>query len=127
QEKEAATEALLVSVKPYPSVLQLVIDLHGQKPMAVVSGGSRKLVHHLLEHTQLRSYFSAVISFEDTPRGKPHPDPFLEAASRLRVPPQDCVVLEDGEAGIQGAWLAGMRVIRVSSEGQLSVCLKRED
>jgi beta-phosphoglucomutase-like phosphatase (HAD superfamily) len=44
---------------------------------------------------------------------KPAPDIFLEAARRLGVPPEECVVLEDSLAGVRAARAAGMRVIAV--------------
>ena len=50
---------------------------------------------------------------------KPAPDIFLEAARRLGVPPEGCVVLEDSLAGVRAARAAGMRVIAVP-EGTVS-------
>ncbi len=44
-------------------------------------------------------------------RGKPFPDVFLLAASRMGVAPADCVVIEDSPLGIEAARSAGMRAI----------------
>jgi HAD superfamily hydrolase (TIGR01509 family) len=49
-----------------------------------------------------------VVCLEDYVHGKPAPDPFLEAARRLGVPPGDCVVFEDSPTGIVAAEAAGM-------------------
>jgi HAD superfamily hydrolase (TIGR01509 family) len=54
-----------------------------------------------------------VVCVEDYARGKPFPDPFLEAAKRLRVPPADCVVFEDSLLGVQAAEAAGMECVFV--------------
>ncbi len=57
--------------------------------------------------------FSAVVSRDQVPRGKPAPDLFLEAAFRLAVEPADCLALEDSETGLESACAAGMTVILV--------------
>jgi HAD superfamily hydrolase (TIGR01509 family) len=49
----------------------------------------------------------------ETPHGKPHPDPFLSAAHQLGIPPEDCLVFEDGEAGVIAAEAAGMKWVRI--------------
>lgn len=56
-----------------------------------------------------------LVSSEDVERGKPHPDPYLLGAHRLGIDPQDCIVFEDADAGIQAGIAAGVsRVIGVS-------------
>jgi len=45
--------------------------------------------------------------------GKPAPDVFLEAAKRLGVAPEACVVVEDSERGVRAARAAGMRCVAV--------------
>ena len=54
---------------------------------------------------------------EDTTRGKPDPDVFLQGAARLGIEPQRCVVLEDAPVGIQAARAAGMRAVAVTFVG----------
>ena len=44
-------------------------------------------------------------------RGKPYPDIFLKAAEYAKEPPEQCLVLEDSEAGVQAAYAAGIDVI----------------
>jgi sugar-phosphatase len=56
---------------------------------------------------------SVLITAEQTPRGKPHPDPFLRAAERLKVDVRTVVVFEDTPAGIQAAKKAGAFVIGI--------------
>lgn len=52
-----------------------------------------------------------VYSASQVPRGKPHPDLFLHAASRLGVAPAEAIVIEDSEGGIRAASAAGMTPI----------------
>ena len=54
----------------------------------------------------------ALVAAEDVQRGKPHPDLFLLAAERLGVTPQQCIVVEDSDVGIECARRAGMRALR---------------
>jgi sugar-phosphatase len=56
-----------------------------------------------------------VVTAEDVDRGKPHPDPYLAAATALGVDPADAIVFEDAYAGIESGLAAGMRVVVVGS------------
>jgi beta-phosphoglucomutase-like phosphatase (HAD superfamily) len=84
-------------------------------PMAVASSSRHRLIEAVLGAKGLRAYFHTVVSGQDVARGKPAPDIFLLAASRLGVPPSECVVLEDAVAGATGAVAAGARVVVVPS------------
>jgi HAD superfamily hydrolase (TIGR01509 family) len=57
--------------------------------------------------------FHTIVTSEDSKRGKPAPDPFLEAARRLDVPPEKCLVFEDTQTGITAAEAAGMQWVLV--------------
>jgi beta-phosphoglucomutase-like phosphatase (HAD superfamily) len=54
-----------------------------------------------------------IVARNDVTRYKPAPDVFLLAAERLRVPPDQCVVLEDAEKGVRAAHAAGMKCIAI--------------
>jgi len=56
---------------------------------------------------------SVVVTADDVPRGKPAPDPFLEAAKRLGVDPTRCLVVEDAPAGLEAARAAGCFTLAV--------------
>ncbi len=58
---------------------------------------------------------AVLITAEDVQHGKPHPQVYLEAATRLGVAPTRCVVIEDAPAGIEAARAAGMRVLAVAT------------
>ena len=54
-----------------------------------------------------------LVTASDTARGKPAPDPYLEAARRLGVDPRDCLVVEDAVAGLQAGRSAGCATLAV--------------
>lgn len=56
-----------------------------------------------------------LVTVDDVTRGKPDPEPFLLAASRLGVAPEDCLVLEDAPAGVAAARAAGMASLAVTT------------
>ena len=87
---------------------------------AIASSAPRANVDVVLEVLGMASFFQAVVSAEDVTAGKPDPQVFLTAASRLGVLPAACVVVEDSPAGIEAARRAGMRCIGVSRNGRLA-------
>ncbi|SDK93424.1 haloacid dehalogenase superfamily, subfamily IA, variant 3 with third motif having DD or ED [Nonomuraea jiangxiensis] len=101
-----------------PGAPELLADLAATAiPTALVSASPRSVVELVLP--RLGHRFDLVIANEDTARGKPHPDPYLEAARRLGTPPSSCVAIEDSPTGIASATAAGCRVLVASPEAGL--------
>ena len=87
---------------------------------AVASSAPRLNLEAIVDALGLEGYFSAVASAEDVTAGKPDPQVFLAAASKLGVPARACVVVEDAPAGTEAARRAGMRCVGVlNSHGEL--------
>jgi len=96
-----------------PGAVDTVRRLTSRYAAAVVSGSSRAEVEAVLRKLDVLGCFPWFLGAEDTARGKPFPDGYLLAATRLQVAPADCLVLEDSTAGIRAARAAGMKVIGV--------------
>jgi HAD superfamily hydrolase (TIGR01509 family) len=94
-------------------VVAIAKQMAGVKPLAVASGGHRRIVLNTLRGLGIAELFQAVVCAEDYINGKPSPDPFLEAARQLGVPPNECLVFEDTSIGIAAAEAAGMKWVRV--------------
>jgi HAD superfamily hydrolase (TIGR01509 family) len=78
-------------------------------PKCVASSSPLDRVHASLECTGLLRFFDPYLfSADDVPHGKPEPDLFLYVAAKMRVPPADCIVVEDSPAGVAAATAAGM-------------------
>jgi beta-phosphoglucomutase len=104
-----------------PGAAEWVRRLNQEKwRQAVASSAPRANVEVVLEMIGLAGCFQAIVSAEDVTAGKPDPQVFLIAASRLEMPPGHCVVVEDALAGVEAARRAGMRSIGVSRNAVLS-------
>jgi HAD superfamily hydrolase (TIGR01509 family) len=80
---------------------------------AVASSSERATIDRLLGSVDLLRRFAVTVAGDEVAHGKPAPDIFLLAASRLGVDPAQCLVLEDSEPGARAARSAGMAVIIV--------------
>ncbi|MEU6785189.1 HAD family phosphatase [Nonomuraea angiospora] len=102
-------------VKVMPGASELLAELAATAiPTALVSASPRTIVELVLP--RLGHTFDLVIANEDTARGKPYPDPYLEAARRLGTTPSRCVAVEDSPTGVAAATAAGCRVLVTSPE-----------
>jgi len=90
--------------------VRAVADRH---PSALASGADPEIIAAVLEATALADAFGAVVSADEVERGKPQPDVFLEAARRLGVAPERCLVIEDSLFGVRAGRAAGMVVVLV--------------
>jgi HAD superfamily hydrolase (TIGR01509 family) len=115
EHKENLYFELLPQLKPIPEVLEIIVAQHGKIPFAVVSGGRRNSVVNSLTALGLMDRFETIVGAEDYVHGKPAPDAYLIAAARLGMPPQDCLVFEDTDMGIEAATAAGMASVKVPS------------
>lgn len=79
-----------------------------QVPLAVASSSSRATVIRRLGSAGLRDAAGVIVGGDEVAHGKPAPDIFLLAAQRLACEPLACVVVEDSDHGINGAYAAGM-------------------
>jgi beta-phosphoglucomutase family hydrolase len=112
-EKEAVYLPLIAQVEPINVVVGVAREHFGKIPMAVASGGTRRIIEQVLEHLDIRHLFNAVVTNEDVVNQKPAPDIFLEAARRLGVSANLCRAYEDTDLGMRAIKAAGMEAIDV--------------
>ena len=106
----------LHELTPVKEVANLAVKLHrAGKKISVASGSDLSIVIPSLEQIGLRDLFEIIVTPADVERGKPEPDMFLLAAEKMGVAPADCLVFEDGQAGIDAANAAGMESVFVDS------------
>ena len=81
--------------------------------LGIASSNSRELVNAVLDALQVSSFFDYTMTGSEAKRGKPAPDMYIEAAKRLSVPANKCLVFEDIIPGIMAGKNAGMKVCTI--------------
>ena len=117
EEKESRFRALVRAhgIEPLPGVRAWVERLHGEGwLLAIATSAPRLNLETLVDAMQMRHFFRAGVAAEDVTRGKPDPEVFLLAASRLGAEPHRSIVVEDAPTGIEAGIRAGMRTVGVS-------------
>ncbi|MDO6567310.1 HAD family hydrolase [Alteromonas sp. 1_MG-2023] len=86
----------------------------------IATSSSPERVAFALETTGLLPFFDGrITTSKEVLYGKPAPDIFLLAASKMGIKPKNCLVIEDSEAGIQGALAADMQVVKYTGASHL--------
>lgn len=95
-------------------VHEMLAELRARRiPMAVAT--SSRSAHALghLGRAGLVDLFDTIVTRDDVTHPKPHPEPYLTAASRIGVRPEDCLAVEDSHSGVRAAHAAGMQTVMV--------------
>jgi HAD superfamily hydrolase (TIGR01509 family) len=118
RETDVLFEPLLATrLAPMPGAASLLNRLErAEMPRAVVTSGRRNFVLPILARYGWEDRFAFVLTAEDVVFGKPHPEPYLEAARRFGVRPERVLVLEDSHHGCAAGIAAGSGVVCVPSE-----------
>jgi beta-phosphoglucomutase family hydrolase len=119
--KETEFEANMHLTPEIKVVTDIVRKYHGKLPIAVGTGGSRRLALKTLDIIGLSGYFEVLVTSEDVKHYKPNPETFLKCAEQMGVAPADCEVFEDGILGIQAAQTAGMMVVDVTKYYEVTI------
>ena len=96
-------------------------------PCAVVTGAQRHSADVSLDLLDIRKYYDAIITQEDTEFRKPDPHPYMLASERIGVSPAKCCAFEDTTIGITSAKSAGMFCVGIHHEGNTPVELAEAD
>ena len=116
----------IAAQKCFPNVShQILISRlkHSGFKVGLVTNSIRKSTEFMLEYAGLLHFMDVVITNEDVVQGKPSPDGYNLAMSKLGVSPLETLVVEDGEYGIMAAESAGIEVIKVKDPSAVSIDL----
>jgi len=83
--------------------------------IAVCSNSIRQSLELMMQRAGLDRFLDVMLSNEDVAKAKPDPEIYLTAMSRLRLNPDQCLIVEDNEHGIRAAKASGARVLVVSN------------
>jgi haloacid dehalogenase superfamily, subfamily IA, variant 3 with third motif having DD or ED/haloacid dehalogenase superfamily, subfamily IA, variant 1 with third motif having Dx(3-4)D or Dx(3-4)E len=96
-------------IEPINGVLELVnIVKEAGLKMAVASSSSLENIELVTKSIGIYDDMHLIVSGDDMPRTKPHPDIFLKTAELLNLPAHECLVIEDSANGVQAAKKAKM-------------------
>ena len=95
-----------------PGAVELIEDARS-RGLKVAIGSSSKNARLVLDKLGLSDAFDAVADGNSVERAKPAPDLFLAAADVLGVGPEECIVVEDAESGVDAVLAAGMTAVGV--------------
>jgi pseudouridine 5'-phosphatase len=111
---------LETSLEPMPGLLSLLTALEEAKiPTAIGTSGRPAYVTYVLGRLNLHNWFRFFVTPDDVARGKPHPDIYELAATRLGVTPRETMVLEDSANGCQAGVAAGAFTVAVPNRHTL--------
>lgn len=83
--------------------------------LAVGSNSIRMTIEMMMNYAKLTDYFEFMLSNQDVKNAKPDPEIYLTAISKMRLAPQECLIVEDNENGIKAAMASGAHVLVVKT------------
>lgn len=95
--------------------------------LALASSSDRSIIGVTLEKLDMVDCFPIIVSGDQVTHAKPDPEIFLEAAKKLSIPPNSCVVIEDSMNGVLAAKAAGMQCIAIITEFTKHLDLSKAD
>ena len=101
-----------------PGSLEMLAQLKQRGIRIAIASNSRN-AKSIIERVGIAPYLDAIIDGYDINNSKPHPEPFLLAAEKLGLRPEECLVVEDAVAGIEAANAAGMKSLGVGERDYL--------
>ena len=138
QRKNNCYKELICELSPddiLPGAMETLIKLK-ENGIKIAVGSSSKNTPIILKQIGLESFFDAVSDGNNITHSKPDPEVFLKAAEMLNIAPENCMIVEDADAGIEAGKRAGMKTLAVQgangadfevknlAECDLPACLK---
>ena len=99
----------------FPGARDCVERLAARYPLGIASGALRHEIEMILAGAGLTRCFDFIVASGETPRGKPHPDPYRRAAELHGRPPDLCLAIEDSRWGIESARAAGLKCVGITT------------
>lgn len=95
-----------------PGVLPFLDELQ-ERNIPFALGSASKNARTILDGLHLTDRFAAIVDGNEVSKAKPDPEVFLMGGKLLNVKPENCIVFEDAEAGVEAAKRAGMWAVGV--------------
>ena len=105
------SDLLRAHAREIDGVSDVLEELHGKYTMGIVTSSRRDHFDLIHARCDLLRYFDFVLTADELPHTKPHPDPYLIATARSGCAPAECLAIEDSERGLESAVAAGIRCV----------------
>ncbi|MCR3759516.1 beta-phosphoglucomutase [Clostridium felsineum] len=115
EKKNSIYRELLNELKPTDILkgVNEVLEILKEEGIKIAIGSSSKNTPTILEKIGMEKYFDAVADGNEIKNSKPDPEVFLLAAKKLGINKEECLVVEDADAGVEAALNGGMKVLAV--------------
>ena len=113
---EMFQQKLEKTVLPMKGLSEILDTFHGKLKLAIATGSPNKFLDIAMRKLDIRNYFNVLQTSDEIVNGKPDPEIYLTAISKLGLVPEECIVLEDSSNGALAAKRAGCYTIAVPSE-----------
>jgi beta-phosphoglucomutase family hydrolase len=88
--------------------------------IALASSATKKYINIILDKLKIGKFFDVIISGDNVEHEKPHPETYLTACKKLKLNPDNCIVFEDAEKGIQSAKSAGCKCVAIVGQNHFN-------
>ncbi len=111
--KEMVEQKGIEFIPQVEQILQEIRNAHLKTALA--TGANKEKLKFMFGKLPIEQYFDVFVTADDVSTGKPDPEIFLQAAQKLGVDPDQCVVMEDASNGVEAARSGGMRCIALTT------------
>ncbi len=129
EEKNNYYKNLLETITPkdiLPGVHKLLQEIRSAGIKIALASASKNAIP-ILKKLELIPLFDAIADGSSVMQAKPQPDVFVHAAGQLKTPVAECVVIEDAQAGVEGAIRCGMMSIGIGPQDRVGAAHLRFD
>jgi HAD superfamily hydrolase (TIGR01509 family) len=113
---ELLVQLLLTEPIVMPFVEESLIDLKKHFHLHIVTSSSRNHFLTMHKRTGYLKYFTNITTEEDFKNRKPAPDAYLKSMQDIGAKPNECIVFEDSERGLNAAVNAGLKCVAIPNE-----------
>ena len=100
-------------IKPNKALINFLKYVKPNYKVALATTASKINAEYLLDHFEIKDIFDVIVYGEDVVQGKPNPECYEVCIKRCEVEPQECLIFEDSEVGVQAVLRANANVIRM--------------
>lgn len=109
-------QRLKKDLKPMPGLFSILNTFYGKLKMTVCTSAQKEFLEMVVNQLGIGEKFNVLQASDNLRKGKPNPEIYLKCCRRLKLPPQECLVLEDSSNGALAGKRAGCYVIAIPTQ-----------